>query len=78
MPRRTTAPSPVLAPRLSYGIEEAAAAMGLSTRHVYRLVWSGELRAVRSGRRLLIPAAATGRNGSDRESNRLLPEPGAP
>jgi excisionase family DNA binding protein len=32
--------------------------MGLSSRHVYRLVWAGELRAVRSGRRVLIPAAA--------------------
>jgi len=32
--------------------------LGTSERHVYRLIDSGELRAVRSGRRVLIPRAA--------------------
>jgi excisionase family DNA binding protein len=57
MQRRTATPAPTLT-RVSYGIEEAATVMGLSTRTVYRLVWSGELRALRSGRRVLIPVAA--------------------
>jgi excisionase family DNA binding protein len=56
MPRHTPVPTPTLA-RLTYSIEEAASAMGLSSRTVYRLVWSGELRAVRSGRRVLVRLA---------------------
>lgn len=56
MPRRTPVPTPTLT-RLTYSIEEAATAMGLSPRTVYRLVWSGELRAVRSGRRVLVRLA---------------------
>jgi excisionase family DNA binding protein len=51
----TPTPPPTLT-RLAYGIDEAAALMGLSSRHIYRLVWSGELRGIRSGRRVLIPA----------------------
>jgi len=43
---------------VSYSIEEAASAMGLSARTVYRLVWSGDLRALRSGRRVLIQPVA--------------------
>jgi excisionase family DNA binding protein len=51
-------PTPIPPPtpaRVTYGIDEAAALMGLSSRHIYRLVWSGELRGLRSGRRVLIP-----------------------
>jgi len=32
--------------------------LGLSIRTVYRLVWAGELRALRSGRRVLIQPGA--------------------
>jgi excisionase family DNA binding protein len=56
MPRHTPVPPPILT-RLTYSIEEAAAAMGLSSRSVYRLVWSGELRGLRAGRRVLIRLA---------------------
>jgi excisionase family DNA binding protein len=56
MPRRTPVTPPSLT-RLTYSIDETAAAMGLSSRSVYRLVWSGELRAVRSGRRVLVRLA---------------------
>jgi excisionase family DNA binding protein len=45
-------------PRVAYSIDEAAAAMGLSTKHLRRLVATGELRAVRSGRRVLIQPSA--------------------
>ena len=57
MPRRTPAPPPTLT-RAAYSIEEAASVLGLSIRTVYRLVWSGELRALRSGRRVLIQPGA--------------------
>jgi excisionase family DNA binding protein len=41
--------------RLALSIDETAAAVGLSVRYVYRLIASGELRAIRTGRRVLIP-----------------------
>ena len=44
--------------RLTYDVEETASALGVSTRHVRRAIWEGQLRALRSGRRLLIPADA--------------------
>jgi excisionase family DNA binding protein len=44
--------------RIAYSVEEAAAAMGLSEKHLRRLVATGELRAVRSGRRVLIQPSA--------------------
>jgi excisionase family DNA binding protein len=52
--KRTTLPPA----RRALTIEETAAAVGVSTAHVYRLVQTGELRAVRSGRRWLVPVAA--------------------
>jgi excisionase family DNA binding protein len=59
MPRNTTAPTPTSAlTRVTYNVEECAAVLGLSSRTVYRLVWSGELRALRSGRRVLIQPGA--------------------
>ncbi len=41
--------------RMAYGIDEAAAALGVSRRHVYDLIARGELRSVKAGRRRLIP-----------------------
>jgi excisionase family DNA binding protein len=44
--------------RVSYTVDETAAATGLSPRSVRRAIWAGELRALRAGRRVLIPADA--------------------
>ncbi|MGA9113436.1 MAG: helix-turn-helix domain-containing protein [Candidatus Dormiibacterota bacterium] len=51
---------PTLAPpsRRAYSIEEAAEVVGVSAAHLYRLALRGELRAVRSGRRWLVPVAS--------------------
>jgi excisionase family DNA binding protein len=57
MPRTTPTPS---LERLTYTVDEAAAAMGVSDRHVRRAIWTGQLRALRAGRRVLIPAQAIG------------------
>jgi excisionase family DNA binding protein len=54
---RTPSPSPPL-PRATFDVEEIAVSLGVSTRHVRRAIWDGQLRALRSGRRLLIPADA--------------------
>jgi excisionase family DNA binding protein len=56
MSKSTLAPVPPS--RRAYSIEEFAAAVGLSPAHIYRLAQRGELRAVRSGRRWLIPVSA--------------------
>jgi excisionase family DNA binding protein len=45
-------------PRLTYSVREVAEALGVGTRHVERMCQGGELRHLRLGRRLLIPAAA--------------------
>ena len=58
MNRQVTTNVPVT--RVTYSIEEAAISMGVSSRHVHRLVHTGEMKALRSGRRVLIPADAIG------------------
>jgi excisionase family DNA binding protein len=45
------------APR-AYAPKRFAVDFGLSRSQVYELIYSGELRAVRSGKRLLIPRQA--------------------
>lgn len=44
--------------RLAYNTEEAARALGLSPRTVRTMIARDELRVVRVGRRVLIPAEA--------------------
>lgn len=44
--------------RISFSIVEFAARTGLSTKTVERMIKRGEIRAVRTGRRLLIPTSA--------------------
>jgi excisionase family DNA binding protein len=44
--------------KLAYNLGEAAAALGVTYRTVHRLVRSGRLRAVRVGRRIVIPRSA--------------------
>jgi excisionase family DNA binding protein len=41
--------------RLTYTVPEAAGMLGVSARHLYELVAAGDVRAVRLGRRVLIP-----------------------
>jgi excisionase family DNA binding protein len=66
----TPTPTPTLT-RVAYSIEEAATLLGLSARTVRRLVWSGELHALRSGRRVLIePGAITDFLGSLAQATR--------
>ena len=43
---------------LTISVEEAAAILGISRRSAYRAAASGELPAVRLGRRLRVPSAA--------------------
>lgn len=56
MRRHTLSPAPPS--RRALSIDEAAAVVGVSSAHIYRLVWRKELRAVRSGRRWLVPIAS--------------------
>jgi len=44
--------------RLTYSVEQAAAALGISRAKAYESVRSGELPAVPLGRRLIVPAQA--------------------
>jgi len=44
--------------RLAVSVEEAAAMLGISRTLAYELVHRGELRAVRLGRRLVVPLKA--------------------
>lgn len=44
--------------RLTYTVHEAAHALGISTRLVYKLAAAGELPSLRLGQRVLIPAKA--------------------
>jgi excisionase family DNA binding protein len=61
--------TPAHAPgRLSYRVEETAALLGVSSRFVWKLLSTGELKARRVGRVTLVPAA---------ELARLLGEKGA-
>lgn len=42
-------------PRLTYSVDEAAAAAGISRATVYRLIGSRQLRTVKLGDRRLVP-----------------------
>lgn len=42
---------------LSYKIPDAAAALGISQRSIYNLIYSGKLRRVKVGRSTVIPAS---------------------
>ena len=42
---------------VSYNINDAAAALGLSRRTIYNLIDAGKVRKVKIGRRSVIPAA---------------------
>ena len=56
-PRRTIPPKPV-PPPLTYTINDAAAASGLSRSTIYRHAAAGRLRLVRVGGRRLVDAAS--------------------
>ena len=42
--------------RLSYTVPDALAATGIGRTHFYKLVANGDIAAIKSGRRTLIPA----------------------
>lgn len=44
--------------RRLYPIPEVAQALALTPKHVWRLVYSGQLKSVKLGRRRLVPAPA--------------------
>ncbi len=44
-------------PKLTFSVDEAAAAIGISSRLMRTLIARGELRAVRIGRRVLVSSA---------------------
>lgn len=41
--------------RLGYSPRALAKMLGVSGNHVYGLIWSGKIKAIRLGRRLLVP-----------------------
>jgi excisionase family DNA binding protein len=43
---------------VSFSVDETSAATGLSPRSIRRAIWAGQLRALRSGRRVIVPAEA--------------------
>jgi excisionase family DNA binding protein len=43
-------------PRLAYGIDDAAGALGLSRSRIYELIADGEIAACKVGKRTIIPA----------------------
>lgn len=49
------APEPLLLEPIAYRIEDAALVMGLSRTAVYLLLKDGLLKAVRRGKRIIIP-----------------------
>jgi excisionase family DNA binding protein len=51
-------PQPALQAPQAYAVKRFAEDHGLSRSQVYELIYAGELRAVRSGRRILIPRDA--------------------
>ncbi len=50
-------PAPQIVERLAWSIDEAAAAVGVTPRHMRNLIERGQIRTVRLGRRRVIPAA---------------------
>jgi excisionase family DNA binding protein len=44
--------------KLAFNLSEAADTLGTSYQAVYRMVRGGQLRAVRAGRRIIIPRSA--------------------
>ncbi len=48
---------PLTAERLSYSVNDAAHALGVSERSIYNLIYGGKLRRLKVGRRVVIPAA---------------------
>lgn len=44
--------------RVAYSVEEVRAALGIGRGLMYDLLATGQIRAVKAGRRTLIPAAA--------------------
>jgi excisionase family DNA binding protein len=49
--------SSAISSRLAYGIDDAAAALGLSRSRIYELIAAGEIAACKVGKRTIIPAA---------------------
>ena len=60
MPKPSAPDAPSNSPnplsRLAYGIEDAAAALGLSRSRLYELIAAGEIAACKVGKRTIIPA----------------------
>lgn len=57
---RNTQPQPEparMVPPVSYRVEEAARALGIGRTFVFQLIKEGRLKAVKIGRRTLIPVA---------------------
>jgi excisionase family DNA binding protein len=44
-----------LVERLSFSVEETATLVGLSPQKVRRMIKAGEIRAIRAGKRVLVP-----------------------
>ena len=54
----TSTPAADLAAEGALSVREAARLLGVSERATYRLVWDGDLRHARVGRRVVIPRRA--------------------
>jgi len=49
--------------RIGYGPKELAKMLGLHPNTVYRLIWQGEIRVVKVGRRMIVPKQEVERLG---------------
>lgn len=63
--------------RLAYGIEDAAATLGLSRSRLYELIGAGEIAACKIGKRTIIPATELTAFLDRHRVARLLERPGA-
>jgi excisionase family DNA binding protein len=52
----SAAPVPARPPGSPWPIPEAARFLAVSPRHLWRLIHNGEVRSIRFGRRVLVPA----------------------
>lgn len=57
VPNNTPDPAPARPPGSPWPVPEAARFLGVSERHLYRLIDANKVRSLRIGRRRLIPAA---------------------
>lgn len=64
--------------KFAYGVDDAAAAIGITRSHLYRAISNGELRSYRDGRRRMVSANALREYVAKREREAAASEPAEP